>query len=82
MAVVVGSSPIPFLRNASLSQPAVVSLSYTFLGSESVGTYFAFAGLAASGTDPSNPANRLSLASGMSIFALSVMWRLFEWRSR
>ncbi len=62
MAVVVGSSPIPFLRNTSLSQPAVVPFLYTFLGSEPAGTYFAFAGVAVSGTDPLNPANQLSLA--------------------
>jgi len=62
MAVVVGSSPVPFLRNTSLSQPAVVPFSYAFLGSEPVGAYFAFAGSAVPGTDPVNPANQISLA--------------------
>jgi hypothetical protein len=62
VTVVVGSSPVPFLSNTSLSQPTLVPFSYTFLGVEPPGSYFAFAGLAVPGADPVDPANQLSLA--------------------
>jgi hypothetical protein len=55
-----GSSPIPFLANVPLTQ-TVVPFSHTFAGTEPVGTYFTYAGLAVAGSDPFQPANRLSL---------------------
>ncbi len=62
IAATFGPSPIPFLSNTSLSQPTVIPFSYAFLGSEPAGTYFTYAGLAVSGSDPLEPANQLSLA--------------------
>jgi hypothetical protein len=61
VSIVLGSSPIPFSAGVALSQPMVIPFSYTFLGSEPVGTYFAFAGAAVAGSDPLQSINQLSL---------------------
>ena len=61
VTIVLGSSPIPFSAGVALSQPMVIPFSYTFLGSEPVGTYFAFAGAAVAGSDPLQSINQLSL---------------------
>lgn len=56
-----GTAPVPF-RGGRTPQDLAVPVSYTFWGSEPVGTYFTYAGLAVAGSDPSQPANQLSLA--------------------
>ena len=61
VSIVLGRSPIPFSAGVALSQPMVIPFSYTFLGSEPVGTYFAFAGAAVAGSDPLQTINQLSL---------------------
>lgn len=60
MAFAFGPVPVPFARNVTLT-PMVIPFSYTFGGTESVGTYYAYAGLAVAGSDPLQPANQLSL---------------------
>jgi len=61
ISIAVGPSPVPFLANVTLNSKAVVPFSYTFIGFEPAGTYFAYAGLAVAGTNPFQPANQLSL---------------------
>lgn len=52
ISMVLRRSPIPFSAGVALAQPVVIPFSHTFLGSEPVGTYFAFAGMAVAGGDP------------------------------
>jgi glucose/arabinose dehydrogenase len=61
ISLVLGPSPVPFLAGITPAQPVVISFSRTFLGSEPVGTYFAFAGAAAAGSDPLQSINQFSL---------------------
>jgi len=60
IAFAFGSTPVPFAANVPLAS-TVVPFSYTFTGTESVGTYFTYAGLAVAGSNPLQPANQLSL---------------------
>jgi DNA-binding beta-propeller fold protein YncE len=55
-----GPAPIPFLAGVLLT-PLVVPFSHTFTGTEPIGTYFAYAGLAVAGSNPVLPANQLAL---------------------
>jgi hypothetical protein len=57
----VGPSPVPLLSNVTLND-ALIQLSYTFGGVEPPGTYFAYAGLVAAGSNPLLAANHLSVA--------------------
>ncbi len=61
VAITFGSSPVPFQVNVTLTVADTVPFSYTFSGSEPVGTYVAYAGLVRAGTDPIQPSNRLAL---------------------
>ena len=60
IAFALGPVPVPFSANVTLT-PTVVPFSYTFSGGERVGTYRTYAGLVMAGSDPLQPANRLSL---------------------
>ena len=60
-ASVVGASPTPFLTNVTAAA-LVVPFNFTFSGGEPVGTYITYAGLAAAGSNPLLPANRISLS--------------------
>ena len=55
-----GPAPVPFAANVTLT-PTVVPFSYTFTGTEPVGTYYTYAGLAVAESDPLQAANQLSL---------------------
>ncbi|MDD5560272.1 hypothetical protein [Candidatus Methylomirabilis sp.] len=55
-----GAVPVPFAANVTLTS-TVVPFSYTFTGTEPVGTYYTYAGLAVAGSDPLQAANQLSL---------------------
>lgn len=61
IAFVFGPIPVPFLANTTLV-PHVVPFPYTFAWSEPVGTYYTYAGIVVTETDPLQPANQLSLA--------------------
>jgi len=61
ISIALGPAPIPFLANATLTL-TVVPFSYTFTGPEPAGTYFPYAGITVAGSNPFQPANRLSLA--------------------
>ncbi len=60
ISVMLGPAPVPFLANVTLT-PTVVSFSHMFTGTEPVGTYFAYAGLAVAGSNPFLTSNQLSL---------------------
>jgi len=60
LSITFGSLPVPFQTNVVLAA-AMVPFSYTFAGSEPIGTYFGYGGLVRAGTDPLQPSNRLSL---------------------
>lgn len=60
IAFAFGPVPVPFLANVTLA-PTVVPFSYTFTGTEPVGTYYTYAGLAVAGSDPLQAANQLSV---------------------
>jgi hypothetical protein len=60
ISTTLGPSPMPFLANMTLSQALVVPFSYTFRGTEPVGTYVTYAGLVMAGSDPFLPAKELS----------------------
>lgn len=66
ISIVLGGAPVPFSAGVTLAQPVVVPFSYTFLGPEPVGTYFAFSGAAVAGSDPLQSINQLSL--GIKVF--------------
>ena len=51
---------VPFAANVTRAQ-TVVLFPYSFTGTELVGTYYTYAGLAVAGSDPLQAANRLSL---------------------
>lgn len=61
IAFAFGPVPVPFAANVTLSS-TVVPFSYTFTGTEPVGTYFTYAGLTVAGSDPLQPANQLSVS--------------------
>lgn len=61
ISIALGPSPTPFLANVTLA-PLGVPFSYISTGAEPVGTYFTYAGLVVAGSNPLQPANRLSLA--------------------
>jgi hypothetical protein len=62
VAISFGSSPIPFRTDVVLTASDIVPFSYTFSGSEPIGTYFTYAGLVRTGTDLLQASNRLALA--------------------
>lgn len=61
LTITFGPLPVPFQSNVVLTAAATVPFSYTFAGSEPIGTYFGYGGLVRAGTDPLQPSNRLSL---------------------
>ncbi len=60
VSIALGRSPVPFSANVTLKD-TFTSFSHTFTSTEPVGTYFAYAGLAAAGSNPFQAANQLSL---------------------
>lgn len=60
IAFAFGSVPVPYAR-VTLT-PTVVPFSYTFTGTEPVGTYLTYAGLALADSDPLQAANQLSVS--------------------
>lgn len=60
IAFAFGPVPVPFSANVTFAR-TVIPFSYTFTGTEPVGTYFTYAGLAVAGSDPSQAANQLSV---------------------
>jgi hypothetical protein len=61
IATTAGPSPIPFMAGVTLTEALMVPFSYMFKGTEPVGKYVTYAGLAVAGSDPFQPANQLSL---------------------
>ncbi|MBI2883851.1 MAG: DUF1565 domain-containing protein [Candidatus Methylomirabilis oxyfera] len=55
-----GLVPVPFAENVTLA-PMAVPFSYTFAGTEPVGTYFTYAGLAVADSNPLQAENQLSV---------------------
>lgn len=55
-----GPFPVPFATHVTLT-PTVVPFAYTFTGTEPVGTYYTYVGLAVAGSDPLQAANQLSV---------------------
>jgi hypothetical protein len=68
IAFAFGLVPVPFAADVPLT-PTVVPFSYMFTGTEPVGTYFTYAGLAVAGSDPLQAANQLSV--GVQAFQLT-----------
>lgn len=60
ISVALGPAPVTFLTNVTVTS-LVVPFAYTFTGAEPVGIYFPYAGITVPGSDPFQPANRLSL---------------------
>lgn len=61
IATVIGTSPVPYVRNALLTQ-TTVSVQYDFTGTEPAGTYTTYAAVTVAGTTPLVAANHLNLS--------------------
>ena len=76
IAFAFGPVPMPFAANVTLT-PTVVPFAYTFTGTEPVGTYYTYAGLAVAGRDPLQAANQLSV--GVQAFPVYAVKARMGW---
>jgi hypothetical protein len=60
IGMVIGPAPMPFQAGV-VAEVLTVPFQYTFGGAEPTGNYFAYAALGVAGSNPLDPANRLSL---------------------